>query len=91
MKLQSVQPNLLSDEEFRAFTRQSDALDSAINSVRNAKLDVISARFAAELPAINQSTERLNRDLQRLKDSVEIIRAFASALGIIENIAKLLA
>jgi hypothetical protein len=91
LKLQSVQPNLLNDEESRAFTRQSHALDFAINSVRNAKLDVISARFAAELPAINKSTEQLNRDLQRLKDSVQIIRAIGSALGIIENIAKLLA
>ena len=90
-KLQLVDPNRLSDEEFKEFARQSHQVNLAIGATRNALLGAISAKFAAELPAINEATGRLKADLQRLKDSVEIIRAVASTLGIIENVVKLLA
>jgi hypothetical protein len=66
-------------------------LASPWGATRNALLGAISAKFAAELPAINEATGRLKSDLQQLKDSVEIIRAVASTLGIIENVVKLLA
>jgi hypothetical protein len=90
-KLQLVQPNRLSDEEFSEFNRQSRQVNRAIIAARNALLGAISAKFVAELPAINEATGRLKRDLRQLKDSVEIIRAVASTLGIIENVVKLLA
>jgi hypothetical protein len=90
-KLQLVQADRLSDDEFKAFARQSHQVNLAISATRNALLGAISAQFAAELPAINEATGRLKLDLQRLQDSVEIIRAVASTLGIIENVVKLLA
>jgi hypothetical protein len=90
-KLQLVDPNRLSDEEFKEFARQSHKVNLAIGATRNALLGAISAKFAAELPAINEATRRLKGDLRQLRDSVEIIRAVASTLGIIENVVKLLA
>jgi len=90
-RLQLVQPDRLSDEEFKEFAHQSHQLNLAISATRNALLGAISAKFAAELPAINEATGRLKGDLQQLKDSVEIIRAVSSTLGIIENVVKLLA
>jgi hypothetical protein len=90
-ELQLVDPNRLSDEEFKEFARQSHKVNLAIGATRNALLGAISAKFAAELPAINEATRRLKGDLRQLRDSVEIIRAVASTLGIIENVVKLLA
>lgn len=90
-RLQLVQPDRLSDKEFKEFAHQSHQVNLAISATRNALLSAISAQFAAELPAINEATGRLKGDLQQLKDSVEIIRAVASTLGIIENVVKLLA
>lgn len=86
-----MDPNRLSDEEFKEFARQSHQVNLAIGATRNALLGAISAKFAAELPAINEATGRLKGDLRQLRDSVEIIRAVASTLGIIENVVKLLA
>jgi hypothetical protein len=90
-KLQLVDPKRLSDEEFKAFALQSHQVNLAINAASNAELGALSAKFKAELPAINAATGQLKTDLQRLKDSVAIIQAVASVLGVIENVAKLLA
>src|SRR4249919_3562531 len=72
-RLQLVQPDRLSDQEFKGFAHQSHQVNLAISATRNALLGAISAKFAAELPAINEATGRLRGDLQKLKDSVEII------------------
>jgi hypothetical protein len=89
-KLALVDEKRLSDEDFREFARLSHEVNLAVNAARNATLDAISAKFRAELPAINAAIGRLRTDLQRLKDSVEIIRGVASVFGIIENVVKLL-
>ena len=70
-KLQLVQRDRLSDEEAVDFARQTRQVNRAIVAARNALLGAISAKFVAELPAINEATGRLKRDLRRLKDSVE--------------------
>lgn len=90
-KLALVDEKRLSDEDFREFARQRHAVNLAVNAARNATLEAISAKFRAELPAINAATGRLRTDLQKLKDSVQIIQGVASFLGIIQNVVKLLA
>ena len=90
-KLLLVQPDSLTNQEHAQWSHEVHQLNLAIGAARNAVLGAISVKFAAELPAMNEAMEELKQDLSRLEGSVEVIKAVASALGIIENVVKLLA
>ena len=90
-KLMRVQPDTLDDAQHARWSEQLFEVNLANSTVRNVLQGVISAAFAREIPAIEQATGKLADDLSRLKDSVEVINAVASALGIIQRIALLVA
>jgi hypothetical protein len=88
-KLMLVQPDTLSDEDHAKWGEEIFKISIAINAVRKALLGRLSAAFTAELPAIEAATGRLKGDLARLQESVQVIGAVASVLGIIERIVTL--
>lgn len=90
-KLMLLQPDTLSDEEHARWSDEISKVNLAISAVRTALLGAISAVFAAQLPAIAEATDKLSDDLFRLQSATDVINAVASALGIIERIAQLLA
>lgn len=89
-KLLNIRPDTLGDAEHEAWAEQVFELSRAITAVRNAALETLSDEFKAELPSLEASTLQLGKDLRRLKEAVDIIRAVSGALGVITHIAVLL-
>lgn len=88
-KLLLVSPDLLNDAAHEAWSKQIFEVSMAINGVRNAELEVLSAEFRAELPAFSAATAKLVDDLFELQKATEVIKAVGSLLGIFTKIAKL--
>jgi hypothetical protein len=89
-KLMMVQLEGLTREQKAQWAREITKVSEAITAVRNARLAAISAAFESALPELQGATDSLKRDLSRLQDSVAIINAIGSALGIVERIVSLL-
>jgi len=81
----------LSDEDHEAWSDQIHQHNMAIAKLRNAVLETLSDQFQAELPAIQAATAELVKKLERLQQSVAIIRAVDSVLGVVRQIITLLA
>lgn len=81
----------LSDEDHEAWSDQITQLNLAIAKVRNAVLEELNDQFQAELPAIQAATAELAKKLERLQQSVAIIRAVDGVLGVVRQIITLLA
>lgn len=88
-KLMLVSPDLLSDADHQAWTRQIFEVSTAINATRNAELESLSADFRTELPAFSAATKKLVEDLFALQKAVAVIKAVAGALNVVTKIAKL--
>jgi hypothetical protein len=86
--IEEVKALALADRQARAHA-MSDAF-LAIEDLENAKLQALNAAFEAQRPKLQQATADLGRDLGQLTDAVEFIRAAASAVGIIADIAKVI-
>jgi hypothetical protein len=84
-----VQPDTLDDIQHAKWSEEIYQTSLAINAARKALLGAISSQFLAELPALEEATDRLTDELYALQRSVDVINAVASFLGIIESIVVL--
>ena len=89
LALNGIDPKSLSDSEHKTFENETNKVDLAIARVRNSLLEGIVAEFEAAMPEIQSATARLEDDLAKLKQSVDVINAVAGALGVIEKIIGL--
>lgn len=90
-KLMLVAHTRLSDADHEAWSDQIQQITLAIGKLRNAVLEDLSEQFQAELPAIQAATGDLSKKLERLQQSVAIIRAVDGVLGVVRQIITLLA
>jgi hypothetical protein len=90
-KLMLIQPDTLNDEQHAQWSEQIYQVSLAINAVRKALLGTLSGAFAAALPELERSTNKLTDDLYRLQSATDVINAVSSALGVIASIAALVA
>jgi len=90
-KLMLVSPDLLSNAEHEAWADQIFQVSLAINGLRNAALENLSAEFTAELPNFESATTQLVDDLFELQQAVDVIKAVAGVLDVIRQVARLLA
>lgn len=88
-KLMLVSPDLLNDSDHEAWSTQIFEVSRAINAVRNASLESLSAEFRRELPAFSAATMKLVDDLFALQKAVAVIKAVGAVLNIVTKIVKL--
>jgi len=89
VKLSGIDPDALTAEAHEQWANEANKVDLASARVRNALLNGIAQAFEAELPQIQSATGRLQSDLARLQEAVDIINAVSGALGVIEQIITL--
>ncbi|MBI3367597.1 MAG: hypothetical protein HY021_03850 [Burkholderiales bacterium] len=90
-KLMLVRPDLLDDADHEAWSNQIFQVSLAINGLRNAALETLSAAFKQALPSFASATTTLTDELFKLQQATDVIKAVAGALGVISKIATLLA
>lgn len=90
-KLMLVSPDLLDDADHEAWSNQIFQVSLAINGLRNAALETLSAAFKQALPSFASATTTLTDELFKLQQATDVIKAVAGALGVISKIATLLA
>ena len=88
--LMRVSPDTLGNADHAAWTEQIYQTSLAINALRNAALDALTAEFEAALPRLVVATKKLVDDLAVLEDATAVIQAVGSSLGIVASIAVLL-
>lgn len=87
--LVDVDPDKLDDAQHHAWAEQVREINNAISGLRNATAQSLADEFAAELPAFEAATKKLNDDLARLARAVDIIKAVAGVLGVVGRILSL--
>ena len=85
-----VNPDTLSNADHAAWTQQIYQTSLAINALRNAALDALTAEFEAALPQLASATKTLADELSALEEATAVIQAVGSSLDIIASIAVLL-
>lgn len=90
-KLMLIDPKSLTFSQQVEWHRQLAAIGDAILAAEDADLTSISADYAKQLPALKDSTDKLERDLHKLKEANDVINTIGAALGTIASIATLLA
>jgi hypothetical protein len=89
-KLMLVDPRSLTLDRHIEWNNQVFQIGLAIIAMERAILTSISEDYAKELPRIEKATERLERDLHKLKEANDVIAAVGTSLGTIASIAGLL-
>ena len=90
-RLLLIDPNRLDDVARAAWSNEIFELARAINALRNVLLEQLSADFAAELSDIEDATMDLADEFAELEHAVDVINAVAGVLGVITQIATLVA
>jgi hypothetical protein len=90
-KLLLIDPNSLDDDQEFEWHQQLSKVGDAILAAEGAILTSVSSAYAKKLPALKESTDKLERDLHKLKAANDVINTIGAALGTIANIATLLA
>jgi len=88
-KLMLVSPDVLNDTDHETWNTQLFEVGRAINAVRNAELESLSAAFRHELPAFSAATGKMVDDLFGLQKAVAVIGAVAGVLGVVTRIVNL--
>ena len=88
--LMRVSPDTLVNADHAAWTQQIYQTSLAINALRNAALNALTAEFTTALPRLASATTKLADDLAVLKEATAVIQAVGSSLDIIASIAVLL-